>query len=127
MRPEGAVKAQSGRIASIANSASSMEEHRSPKPTTGVRFLGGVPDAGNPGFGAPRMKTGRMTSAEYAESRRELSAVSDMEQIWLPPDEYAMFMSEVNTHLSEEDRKHALVRKAIGNNYYTFINRGFND
>lgn len=34
---------QPGRIDSIAHAASSMEEHRSPKPTTEVRPLGGVP------------------------------------------------------------------------------------
>ena len=34
---------QPGRIDSIAHAASSTEEHRSPKPTTEVRPLGGVP------------------------------------------------------------------------------------
>lgn len=34
---------QPGRTDSIAHAASSTEEHRSPKPTTGVRPLGGVP------------------------------------------------------------------------------------
>lgn len=110
---------------SISHSASSMEEHRSPKPTNEVQSLGGVPEKRVPGN--THLKTGNMTSAEYAEYRRELEAVRSMEQVWLPPDEYAMFMSEVNTHLSDEDRKHALVRKAIGNTLYTFINRGFND
>ena len=118
------LRVQPGRNESIAHSASSMEEHRSPKPKTGVRSLGGVPGSGI-GYGTPNLRTGNMTSAEYAEYKRELSAVRGMKQIWLPPDEYAMFMSEVNTHLSDEDRKHAVVKKAIGNNYYTFINRGF--
>ena len=102
-----------------------------PKPTSRAQFLGGVlEDAGSGGDkkpGVPVLKTGGMDAAEYAEYKRELDAVRHLNQVWLPPDEYAMFMSEVNTHLSDEDRKHALVRKAIGNNYYTFVNWGFDN
>lgn len=71
-------------------------------------------------------KTGGMTSSEWAEYKRELDAVKYMDEVWLPDDEYAMVMSELNTHMNDEDRKHALVRKAIGDNVYTVINRGFN-
>ena len=45
---------QPGRIDSIAHAASSTEEHRSPKPTTEVRPLGGVPGES----GSERMSRG---------------------------------------------------------------------
>ena len=74
-----------------------------------------------------RKRTGGMSSEEYAEYKRELDAVRHRKRIPLPKAEYAHVMSEINTHLSDEDRKHALVRKAIGNYRYTFVNRGFDD
>ena len=36
-------------------------------------------------------------------------------------------MHELNTHLSEKDKQRKLVTKPIGNYYYTFLNKGFND
>lgn len=75
-----------------------------------------------------RLKTGSMTRAEYAEYKQELKyAEQAYKQILLPKDEYAHIMSELNTNLSEEDRKHAIITKTIGNYEYTFINKGFND
>ena len=54
-------------------------------------------------------------------------SLNDFKQIVLPPNEYAEVMSELNTHMSEEDRKRYIVAKPIGNYYYTIVNRGFND
>lgn len=66
---------------SIAHSASSMEEHRSPKPTTEVRSLGGVPDSNvlNEGKQGPpqvisRAKHG-LPSGRVAYSQEELDEV----------------------------------------------------
>ena len=36
-------------------------------------------------------------------------------------------ISEFNSNVSEEDRMHKLLSKAIGNYVYTAINNGFND
>ena len=72
-------------------------------------------------------KTGYMTAEEYAEFRRELAAVRNAEQIVLPKDEYAHVMSELNTNMTDEDKKHAVVTKPIGNYYYTVINKGFDN
>lgn len=74
-----------------------------------------------------RFKTGRMTLKEYEEYRRELESVGDVKPKKLPKAEYARVMSELNTHMSDEDRKHAIVHKAIGNFVYTIVNRGYND
>ena len=51
----------------------------------------------------------------------------DYKTITLPKDEYAHVMSELNTHLSDEQRKQKVVTKAIGNYYYTIENNGFDD
>ena len=72
-------------------------------------------------------KTGDMTSKEYAEFKRELEAVKNAKQIFLPKDEYAHVMSELNTYMTEEDRKHAIITKPIGNHYYTILNKGFDN
>jgi hypothetical protein len=74
-------------------------------------------------------RTGGMTSKEYAEYQKELREVGkrNYKQIVLPKDEYANIMSQLNTFMSDEDRKHALVIKPIGNYYYTVINHGFDD
>ena len=48
-------------------------------------------------------------------------------QLFLPKDEYAMVLSEFNTHMSDEERTHDIVTKPIGEYYYTIINKGFND
>lgn len=73
------------------------------------------------------LKTGGMTPGEYAEYKAELQTVSNYEQIYLEKTEYAMVMSRLNTDLSQEDRKHAIITKAIGNYYYTIVNRGFDN
>lgn len=72
-------------------------------------------------------RTGNMTSREYENYKRELSQVTGRKQITLSKSEYAHVMSEINSNMSEEDRKHAIVMKPIGNYVYTFINKGFDD
>lgn len=74
-------------------------------------------------------KTGKMSPSEYADYKRELSEAVNLEkkQIQLSKPEYAKVMSELNNNLSDEDRKHAIVYKAIGNYRYQIINKGFDD
>ena len=60
-------------------------------------------------------------------NRRQKASDFDREQIILPKDEYAMVMSELNTHMSDEDRSRRIVTKPIGSYYYTVINNGFDD
>ena len=66
-----------------------------------------------------------MRKSAYSSLKRQSSNRNS--QIFLPPDEYAMVMSEFNTHMSEEERTHKIVVKAIGGSVYTVINNGFND
>ena len=51
----------------------------------------------------------------------------DYETVVLSKDEYAYVMSELNTHLSDEQRKQKVVTKAIGNYNYTIENNGFDN
>jgi hypothetical protein len=55
------------------------------------------------------------------------SSSKDYATYRLPKDEYAHVMSEINTHMTEKERKQKVVTKAIGNHYYTFENNGFDD
>ena len=52
---------------------------------------------------------------------------SNLKTIYLPKDEYAHVMSELNTHMSAEDRQKPVVVKSIGNYTYTIENHGFNN
>lgn len=70
-----------------------------------------------------RRKTGNMTTKEFAAYKRELAARKGLKQITLQKEEYAAVMSEMNTNLSVEDRKHALVTKPIGDYVYTIVNK----
>ena len=38
-----------------------------------------------------------------------------------------MVISELNTHMTEEERTHRVVSKAIGDYVYTVVNNGFNE
>ena len=69
----------------------------------------------------------RFSRKEYKKYRSDIKKWLNAKPIFLPPDEYAKVMSEFNTHMSDEDRKHRLVTKPIGDNYYTIINNGFDD
>ena len=51
----------------------------------------------------------------------------DFETIYLSSNEYAYVMSELNTHLSDEQRKKEIITKAIGDYYYTIENNGFDN
>lgn len=51
----------------------------------------------------------------------------DFEPLFLPLNEYAHVVSEVNTNLTNEERKKNILVKPVGDYYYTFINKGFND
>lgn len=51
----------------------------------------------------------------------------DYPTIHLDKDEYAHVISELNTHMTEEQRNKKIVRKAIGEYIYTVENNGFND
>lgn len=64
---------------------------------------------------------------DYNGLKRNLEIWKNAKQIFLPRAEYAEVMSELNTHLSTEDRKRLLITKPIGNYYYTFLNKGFSD
>ena len=58
---------------------------------------------------------------------KKIERAKKLEQIFLPPSEYAKVMSEFNTHLSEKDRDRYIITKPIGDFYYTILNRGYND
>lgn len=49
----------------------------------------------------------------------------DYSTVFLSKDEYAHVMSELNTHLSGEQRNRKVITKAIGNYVYTVENNGF--
>ena len=51
----------------------------------------------------------------------------DFEPLFLPLTEYAHVVSEINTNLTNEERKKNVLVKPVGDCYYTFINKGFND
>ncbi len=52
---------------------------------------------------------------------------SSLETIRLSKQEYAHVMSEINTHLSDEQREQSIVSKAIGDYIYTFENNEFDN
>ena len=52
---------------------------------------------------------------------------SNIATVYLPKDEYAHVISEINTHMSDEQRAMPVVSKAIGDYIYTFENYGFNE
>lgn len=68
----------------------------------------------------------RKKSAKRKDNRR-IEKESRYKQIFLPEDEYAHVMSELNTHMSEEDRKKKIVVKPIGDYNYIVVIRGFDD
>ena len=72
-----------------------------------------------------RLKTGNMTSREYALSKSKSS--DNYETIRLAKSEYATVMSALNTDLTAEQRKHKIIHKAIGNYIYTIENNGYNN
>lgn len=55
------------------------------------------------------------------------TGTSTLKTIYLPKQEYAHVISEINTHMSDEQRNKPVVSKAIGDYIYTFENHGFNN
>lgn len=53
--------------------------------------------------------------------------IKNLPTIRLPKDEWAMVVSELNTHLSKEQRALPVVSKTIGFYTYTFENFGFDN
>ncbi len=45
----------------------------------------------------------------------------------LSKEEYGKIMHELNNNLTKEQRKKKIIKKAIGNHYYTVKNNGFNE
>ena len=72
-------------------------------------------------------RTGSLSQDEFAARQRDYESVRSYEPIKLARSEYAHVVSEINTHMSAEDRKLGVVTKAIGDYRYTFINKGFDD
>jgi hypothetical protein len=68
-----------------------------------------------------------LRKSDYYKRHDRALAGLERKQIILQPDEYAMVMSEFNTHMSDEDRRHRIVTKPIGEYYYTIIKNGFDD
>lgn len=68
-------------------------------------------------------KTGSMSKDDYLFAKR---AWEEVEEIRLPKQEYAQVISELNTHLSDEDRTQPLIHKEIGDYRYSAVNLGFN-
>ena len=48
-------------------------------------------------------------------------------ELRLPKEEYAHVMSELNTHLTDEEQKKPAIRRAIRNHVYIIENNGFDD
>ena len=96
--------------------------------TTGAKEATSLKDAADKLLKNVNFKTGRMSKDEYLNYKKELSyAEKSYNQIQLSKTEYSHIMSEINDNLSDEDRTHAIVSKAIGGFIYTFINKGFNN
>ena len=82
---------------------------------------------GLPGIGRARMRTGSMSSDDYAQLKRELEDVGHVNEIRIPKSEYAMVMHELNTNLTAEDKRHAMIFKPIRNHCYTVLNLGYGE
>lgn len=76
-----------------------------------------------------KLKTKAVKSDIITEEVQKLKIYDSkaFETVHLPKQEYAHVMSELNTHLSDEERNHFIVSKAIGNHVYVIENYGFDD
>ena len=68
-----------------------------------------------------------MRRNDYEKWLGRIRKAEEKKQIVLPRDEYARVMSELNTHMSDEDRACKIVTKPIGDFFYTVINKGYDD
>ena len=62
---------------------------------------------------------------EVIKYQTDIERWKNHEELVLPKDEYAHVMSELNTHMSEKDRRKKFLVKPIGNYYYVVRNKGF--
>lgn len=60
-------------------------------------------------------------------TKRDKIKSRERKEVQLAKDEYAQVMHELNTNLTEEQRKKKLISKNIGNFKYTIQNEGFNE
>lgn len=69
------------------------------------------------------------TAAKNGKINLQLFGIksSDFKTVNLPKNEYAKVTHELNTHLTEEERKKKILSKAIGNYIYFFENNGFDN
>lgn len=81
-------------------------------------------------------KTGRYTFAHGGKDvtggkkRGKIKGNKDASRrptLRLPKDEYAMVVSELNTHMTADERKESVVAKTIGLYTYMFENHGFGE
>lgn len=74
-------------------------------------------------------KTGRMTTEEYLDYKRELEYINNQgyEEIWLPKDEYSRVMRVLNTDITDDERKRAIIYAYTSDATYTVINLGYGD
>ena len=70
-------------------------------------------------------KVGKSDIIETAVEQLAKRSSKDFKTIILPKQEYAHVMSELATHMSNEQRKQKIVKKAIGDYFYTVENNGF--
>lgn len=69
----------------------------------------------------PRDGEGKFASTGGNSGKSEKPVAS------LSKEEYGQIMHELNTNLTKEQRKKKIIKKAIGNYYYTVKNNGFNE
>lgn len=80
----------------------------------------------------PRKSNGQFGSGGGSEkveksSKRDKIKSRERKEVQLPKNEYAQVMHELNTNLTEEQRKKKIISKNIGDYKYTFQNEGFNE
>lgn len=72
-------------------------------------------------------KGGSSSESVVKSSNRDKIGSSKHKTVELPKEEYAQVMHELNTNLTQEQRKKKQITRAIGNSVYTVENNGFNN
>lgn len=79
----------------------------------------------------PRKENGQFgeggSSNVEKSSNRDKIKERERTYVQLPKEEYAQVMHELNTNLSDEQRKKKTIKKAIGDYHYTIQNNSFNE
>ena len=95
-----------------------------------IAYAKGETDILDPDFVA-FMKNGIASSSKSVTIKPTLDygrrGTGVLKTIQLSKQEYAHVISEINTHMSDEQRKQPVVSKAIGDYIYTFENYGFDN